>query len=190
MLKLFVIGISFAAALAQAPAQPPADTAPPKPNDYADGKTWLCRPGRQDACAIDHTRPSSKADGKMTGRRGPPTRTRRSTASTSTRRFPPTRPNSDMTADPAERNVVAQQFARFASKCRPYAPLYRQVTIAGLRQILASAVRRRSRHGHPVRRRADAWNYYLQNDNHGRGVVLVGSLAGLVHADRADSSRN
>ena len=47
MLKLFVIGISFAAALTQAPAQPPPDAAPPKPNDYADGKTWLCRPGRQ-----------------------------------------------------------------------------------------------------------------------------------------------
>ena len=42
MLKLLVIGISFAAGVA---AQQ-ADTAPPKPNDYADAKTWLCRPGR------------------------------------------------------------------------------------------------------------------------------------------------
>src|SRR5882762_6509502 len=75
MLKLFVIGISLAAGLAQ--AQPPAllrqnaasagqaDTAPPKPNDYADGKTWLCRPGRQDACAIDHTTTVVAADGKL-----------------------------------------------------------------------------------------------------------------------------
>jgi hypothetical protein len=51
MLKVCVMGISFAAALAQAPAQTPAplrqsaasagqaDTTPPKPNDYADGKT-------------------------------------------------------------------------------------------------------------------------------------------------------
>src|SRR5205814_1760216 len=22
-------------------------------NDYSDGKTWLCRPGRQDACGVD-----------------------------------------------------------------------------------------------------------------------------------------
>ena len=40
-----------------------------------------------------------------------------------------------MTADPAELNVVAQQFARFGSLCRPYAPLYRQVTLAGLRAM-------------------------------------------------------
>ena len=27
----------------------------------------------------------------------------------------------------------------------------------------------------------DAFNYYLQNDNKGRGVVLVAPLAGVVH---------
>ena len=61
MLKWLVIGISFTAGVA---AQQ-ADTAPPKPNDYADGKTWLCRPGRQDACAIDHTTTVVAADGKL-----------------------------------------------------------------------------------------------------------------------------
>ena len=29
----------------------------------------------------------------------------------------------------------------------------------------------------------DAWNYYLKNDNKGRGVVLVGALAGIVHPE-------
>src|SRR4029079_12662190 len=61
MLKLFVIGIFLPAGVA---AQQ-ADTAPPKPNDYADGKTWLCRPGRQDACAIDRTTTVVAADGKL-----------------------------------------------------------------------------------------------------------------------------
>src|SRR2546430_10980827 len=46
-------------------------------------------------------------------------------------------PNSDMTADPAELNVIRQQFARFASQCKPYAPMYRQITLAGLRRLLA-----------------------------------------------------
>ena len=50
--------------------------------------------------------------------------------------------NSDMTADPAEINVIKQQFARFASKCRPYAPLYRQITLVGLRKVLATAAPR------------------------------------------------
>src|SRR5438874_1683465 len=34
------------------PAQPAADAVK---NDYGDAKTWLCRPGRQDACAVDLT---------------------------------------------------------------------------------------------------------------------------------------
>ena len=41
MFKLFVVGISFAGALLQAPAQPQADSAPPKPNDYAEAKANL-----------------------------------------------------------------------------------------------------------------------------------------------------
>ena len=30
-------------------------------NDYGDPKTWLCRPGRSDACAIDNTTTSHTA---------------------------------------------------------------------------------------------------------------------------------
>src|SRR5580765_1888846 len=89
-------------------------------NDYADGKSWLCRPGRQDACAVDQTATIVAADGKLTREEW---------------KANPNAPidcfyvyptvstdpggNSDMTADPAEINVVKQQFARFASKCRP-----------------------------------------------------------------------
>src|SRR5216110_3685393 len=138
MLKLLVMGISFAAALAQAPAQTQADATPPKSNDYADGKTWLCRPGRQDACAIDHTTTVVAADGKLTRETwaadpGAPIDCFYVYPTVST---DPT-PNSDMTADPAELNVIRQQFARFGSKCRQYAPQYRQVTLAGLRRMLA-----------------------------------------------------
>ena len=39
--------------------------APPK-NDYADPKNWLCRPGREDACAIDNSATVIAADGKLT----------------------------------------------------------------------------------------------------------------------------
>jgi hypothetical protein len=47
-----------------------------------------------------------------------------------------------MIADPAERNVIRQQFARFGSMCRPFAPLYRRITLAGLRRSLAGGGRR------------------------------------------------
>jgi len=181
MLKLLVIGISFAAGVA---AQQ-ADTAPPKPNDYADGKTWLCRPGRQDACAIDHTTTVVAADGKLSKE----TWTADPNAPIDCFYVYPTistdpTPNSDMNADPAELNVIKQQFARFASKCKPYAPLYRQITLVGLRRMLAPGATVTLDQGLQYDDVKDAWNYYLKNDNKGRGVVLVAHSQGSFILNR------
>jgi hypothetical protein len=181
MLKLLVIGISFAAGVA---AQQ-ADTAPPKPNDYADGKTWLCRPGRQDACAIDHATTVVAADGKLSKE----TWTADPNAPIDCFYVYPTistdpTPNSDMNADPAELNVIKQQFARFASKCKPYAPLYRQVTLVGLRRMLAPGATVTLDQGLQYDDVKDAWNYYLKNDNQGRGVVLVAHSQGSFILNR------
>ncbi len=148
MLKQFAIGTTLLAGLACAGvAQRPDTTAAiaaaaaeaPKPNDYADPKAWLCRPGAHDACDIDETTTVVAADGTLTKE---------------TWKADPNAPidcfyvyptvstdpsnNSDMNADPAEINVIKQQFARFASKCRPYAPMYRQITLVGLRKALAA----------------------------------------------------
>jgi hypothetical protein len=158
-----------------ASAQAPAST---EKIDYSDGKTWLCRPGRQDACAIDLTTTVIAADGTF----------KRETFAADPKApidcfyvYPTvsTDPgvNSDMTADPAELNVVATQFARFASKCRPFAPLYRQVTLAGLRAAMAKGAPALDR-GLGYEDVVTAWNYYLQHDNQGRGVVLVGHSQG------------
>jgi hypothetical protein len=91
-------------------------------------------------------------------------------------------PNSDMTPDPAELNVIRQQFARFASKCRPFAPMYRQVTLAGLRTRLAGGGGSMAR-GLQYDDVRDAWNYYLQHDNNGRGFVLVAHSQGSFILD-------
>jgi hypothetical protein len=181
MLKWLVIGISFTAGVA---AQQ-ADTAPPKPNDYADGKTWLCRPGRQDACAIDHTTTVVAADGKLSKE----TWTADPNAPIDCFYVYPTistdpTPNSDMNADPAELNVIKQQFARFASKCKPYAPIYRQVTLVGLRRMLAPGATVTLDQGLQYDDVKDAWNYYLKNDNKGRGVVLVAHSQGSFILNR------
>ena len=40
-------------------------SAQPAKNDYSDPKTWLCRPGRQDACAVDLTTTIVAADGTL-----------------------------------------------------------------------------------------------------------------------------
>jgi hypothetical protein len=183
-LKALAVALALGAPLfAQAqpaPLQPVETPATPAPNDYSDGKNWLCRPGREDACAVDLTTTVVAADGKLTRE------TWKSDPNAAVDCFyvyptvsTDTTPNSDMTADPAETNVVRQQFARFASVCRPYAPLYRQVTLAGLRRLIGSGGGGGSlAAGVGYDDVRDAWNSYLQNDNKGRGVVLIGHSQG------------
>ena len=60
-----LVGLSLSqTAIAQSQNQP-APAAPANKNDYSDGKTWLCRPGQQDACAVDLTTTVVAADGKV-----------------------------------------------------------------------------------------------------------------------------
>src|SRR5688500_19471408 len=133
VLTLFVAAMAVAPVAAQAPAPPtqPA-SADVKPNDYTADESWLCRPGRKgDACDVDLTTTVITADGTMT--REPFTPNPKApidcfyvypTVSTDPGVF------SNMVADPAERNVIHQEFARFGSRCRTFAPMYRQVTLA------------------------------------------------------------
>jgi hypothetical protein len=162
---------------AQAPAAaPPAAVTP---NDYTDDKAWLCRPGRKgDACDIDLTTTVVAADGTLTRE-----------AWTADPKAPidcfyvyptistDTTDNSDMNPDPAELNVIAQQFARFGSKCRTFAPMYRQLTLAGLRKQL-SGPRFAFDKGVQYDDVLAAWRTYLKRDNQGRGVVLVSHSQG------------
>nr|WP_298720041.1 DUF3089 domain-containing protein [uncultured Steroidobacter sp.] len=154
-------------------------SAPPAANDYSKPETWLCRPGRQDACAVDLTTTVITADGKLSKE---PFKTNANAPIDCFYVYPtvsndPT-PNSDMNAGPEENSVVRAQFARFGSQCKLYAPLYRQVTLKALRAAMAGGG------GFPADRKLGyddvlaAWNYYLQNDNKGRGVVLVGHSQG------------
>jgi len=154
-------------------------SAPPAANDYSKPETWLCRPGRQDACAVDLTTTVITADGKLSKE---PFKTNANAPIDCFYVYPtvsndPT-PNSDMNAGPEENSVVRAQFARFGSQCKLYAPLYRQVTLKALRAAMAGGG------GFPADRKLGyddvlaAWNYYLQNDNKGRGVVLIGHSQG------------
>ena len=153
----------------------PASTAK---NDYARDDSWLCRPGRKDACAIDLTTTIVAASGKLTRE----TWTANPKAPIDCFYVYPTvsndtTPNSDMIAGPEELNVIRAQFARFGSQCRLFAPLYRQVTLGALRAVLAGkpvAVDRALTYNDVL----DAWNYYLEHDNQGRGVVLIGHSQG------------
>jgi hypothetical protein len=147
-------------------------------NDYSDGRAWLCRPGRTDACTIDQNTTIVAADGTLTREEF---KAEANPAIDCFYVYPtvsldPTG-NSDMNIDAAERGVVRSQFARFGAACRLFAPMYRQVTLTQLRARLAG-------NAMPVDRELaynvvlDAWNYYLHHDNNGRGVVLIGHSQG------------
>ena len=154
-------------------------------NNYADDKSWLCRPGRNDACNVDMTTTIISPDGKLTRE----TWKSEPAAPIDCFYVYPTvstdaTPNSDMTPDPAELNVIRQQFARFASKCRPYAPMYRQVTLAGLRTRLAGGTSGSSlSRGVQYDDVRDAWRHYLDHDNNGRPFVLLAHSQGSFILD-------
>jgi|SRR5271156_867961 hypothetical protein len=170
---------SFAQTVPATPEREPAKLpAPPAKNDYNNGDKWLCRPGRQDACAVDLSATVISASGKLTLE---PWAADPNAAIDCFYVYPTVSNdpggNSDMIPGPEEKGVVRAQFARFASRCRVYAPLYRQITVTALR----AAIR-----GTPIpvdgalayNDVLNAWNYYLEHDNHGRGVVLIGHSQG------------
>lgn len=180
LLSAAALSLGVAVAAFSAHAQAPLT----QKNDYADRASWLCFPGKAgDACAIDLTATVVNADGstRVESFRSDPK------AAVDCFYVYPTVSNdpgavSDMTANAEELNVVRQQLARFGSKCRIYAPLYRQFTLTALRAGIAGTPVAGSTD--PNARRVgyedvvDSWNYYLQHENKGRGVVLIGHSQG------------
>ena len=158
------------------PARAPLARADPQ---YRGTSHWLCHPD----LATDACRPGPEAvvapDGTVTTRPAPSA---------------PTPPkidcfyvyptvnltgglNSSLTPGDAERVAARAQVARYASVCRLFAPAYRQVTLAGsdkgdAPQALA--------YGDVLK----AWHTYLAEQNHGRGVVLIGHSQGGDHVLR------
>ncbi len=183
-----ILAVSTLIACSSTPSAPPAAptaaaaSAPPAAaakNDYGKSESWLCRPGRQANCATDQSATVVSANGKLTPELWKPdpnaaidcfyvypTVSRDST------------PNSDMEPGDEERAVVRSQLARFASKCRTFAPLYRQVTLVALRTMMAGGTPANWKLGFDDV--VDAWNYYLEHDNNGRGVVLIGHSQGSL----------
>src|SRR5580692_4705125 len=177
------LGLAIDSARAEDAAATPAAT------DYANPAVWLCRPDRQDACSAPQDATIVAVNGTLTreafhAAKNPPIDCFYVYPTVSTEPGG----NSDLNITGAEKNVVNAQFARFAEKCRLFAPMYRQVTLTALRAMIG---------GKPIPVDRDlgyndvlaAWNYYLAHENHGRGVVLVGHSQGsgvltqLIKAD-------
>ncbi|RYF94682.1 MAG: DUF3089 domain-containing protein [Caulobacteraceae bacterium] len=159
-------------------AQAAAPRTAPAANDYSDPKTWLCLPGQADPCSTqDLTTTVIAADGTTTVEPF----VRASDPAVDCFYVYPTistdpTPNSDMTPDDEPR-VAAVHFARFASVCRTFAPLYRQVTLAALAKAMTGQDAGADREL-PYTDVKAAFDWYLAHENKGRGIVLIGHSQG------------
>jgi hypothetical protein len=87
--------------------------------------------------------------------------------------------NSDLHAGREEMLAAQSQFARFSSVCRPFAPLYRQMTIASVAAYEAGADITQAAmlaYGDVLA----AWRNYLRTRNQGRPFVLIGHSQGSL----------
>ena len=157
-------------------AQVPASVAP----DYTKDSSWLCLPGRDDTCS--RPLPTTALNPNGYG----------SVGRTDVATNPPvdcfyvyptvsndTGMNSDMVVGREEKLAAEAQFARFASVCRTFAPIYRQLTLSS---VVTYAV------GADITPNAllaygdvrAAWRNYLATRNHGRPFVLIGHSQGSL----------
>jgi hypothetical protein len=148
---------------------------------YDQDSAWLCLPGRADPCAGALATTALNANGY--GSTGQvladkdakvdcfyvyPTVSRDAGI------------NSDLVAGIEENGTAAVQLARFGTVCKTYAPLYRQITAAGLGRTFSGAdVRPNFATAY-----ADvlaAWKQFIALRNKGRPFVLIGHSQGAIH---------
>jgi hypothetical protein len=169
-----------AAALAAATAAPAQSQAPATAPDYSKDSTWLCLPGRADTCST----PIPTTDLNPGGYGA--------TAQSAVAKDPPIDcfyvyptvsndqgMNSDLIVDRTEKLAAEVQFARFASVCRTFAPVYRQMTVGSIAAYAAGADISQA-YALAYRDVAAAWRNYLATRNRGRPFVLIGHSQGSV----------
>lgn len=149
----WVSAVVAALALVAVPTSAAADPAPPT--------LWLCRPGQPaDPCGGRGDLPIDCFYVYPTVSLAPGA-------------------NAPRAVGPEERLIANQQAEPFGSRCRVWAPVYRQSTLRGLfaaRTAVDRTAALRVAYGDVM----SAWRDYLAHDNAGRGVVLIGHSQGTL----------
>ncbi len=142
------------------------------PPAQAEDTVWICKPGQADDLCAGSI--STKAGGQVIGFDRPdnppvdcfylyPTQSEQKT------------PNANLDKDPPIRRVVVQQARMFSRVCDVYAPMYRQETAPGVYSESTEVAYQSALAG---------WKDYLENYNHGRGVILLGHSQGSATLGR------
>jgi hypothetical protein len=176
-----VIGKFMSSLLAALLPSPPAATAPVvvHPTDYTTDAHWLCLPGRDDICSRPLATTVLNSGGYAAKEPGavandPPI--------DCFYVYPTVSNDEGLNSDldvKEEIGATEAQFARLASVCRPYVPIYRQMTLGAIAAVMA---------GGDVKTPATiayadvaaAWRTYLAKYNHGRPFVLIGHSQGSL----------
>ena len=176
-MKRYLLFAALAVAAAPASAQPAASKTP---TTYAADSAWLCLPGRKDVCSTPLATTALNPSGYG------------STGQSSVAKDPavdcfyvyPTVSNdrglnSDMVAGREEQLMTQTQFARFASVCRPFVPVYRQMTLASIAAFAAGTdVTQAGVLAYQDVR--DAFRQYIRSRSSGRPFVLIGHSQGSL----------
>jgi hypothetical protein len=171
---LLAAGCSSGRSNSSAPPTAPAPRASSSPGT-AGNTLWLCRPGQpNNPCDINLDATVVQPGGGTSREVFHPAQSPKvdcfyvyPTVSAAKTTLAP------MAVTPELVTTVRVQAARFASVCRLFAPVYRQITVRGLLQR-ASPAEQATVYGDVL----SAWNDYLAHDNDGRGVVLLGHSQG------------
>ncbi len=190
---LGLVGLILAGTTAPAIAKAQSDAAPAtstvadkdKPADYNDPDNWLCRPGKETLCTTNLDAMQVDADGKRTYQKFVPAAWSPidcfyvyPTVSHQTTDY------ADFTQDPEIDATLRNQAARLSQHCRMFAPIYRQLTLPGLARGMKRGDDMKTAFDKPYQDVLRAWKHYLKNNNHGRGVVLIGHSQGTILLQR------
>jgi hypothetical protein len=93
-------------------------------------------------------------------------------------------PQANLEIDPVLRSVALYQAARYSEHCRVFAPVYRQITLAGLGLSGGGGAATPEMFETAYADVRNAWNNYLKKHNKGRGVVLIGHSQGTFNLTR------
>lgn len=176
-LGLLLVGASVAASGAAGARTPLAQNGDDGIDigDPATSIVWLCRPGLDDdPCRTDGTTTVLHPDGTTSESEEPRARRPIDCFYVYPTVSGQTTTNADLSPDPELRAVAAAQASRFSEVCRVFAPVYRQITVAGLGRAAELPAAGAIAYAGVV----DAWRDYLEHDNDGRGVVLIGHSQG------------
>jgi len=148
--------------------------------DYSKDANWLCLPGRSDTCSTPLATTALNPNGYGSTGRNPVAKDAKIDCFYVYPTVSADRGlNSDLIVDDAEKLATQTQFTRFASVCRTFAPIYRQMTLGAVAAYAAGA----NIDGAAALAYSDvlaAWRNYLATRNNGRPFVLIGHSQGSL----------